>query len=483
MSDADKLVRDARQVLASVQAAADPALALARQWGLVAAAIQRGNDDGADREPGTRVHVLAIGKASAAMAAEALTRVRGMGRLKLMGGIATCPPECVPAGDAQASTGEMAASVRFLAADHPRSTARNAANAREIEAFVRSVGPEDVLLALVSGGASAHLASPAAGLSVEDLDDVYAALRRAGADIGALNAVRKHCEMLKGGRLAALCAGRVVAAVLSDVVGDRLDVIASGPTAADPTTFAEALAVLDRFGIEGEHAAMVRAMMRRGVAGEIAETPKPGDPVFTRVTNIIVGSSRGVLRAAAETAAKLKYHVVSRADVMGDASEAAREFAEQALRLRRARCGAIALVWAGETTVRVDSSRLQAGESIGRGGPSQEFALAAAAELSRAACAGGAVECAGGDLGPDIGSFALLAYSTDGVDGESDNAGVLVTHETWSKARDLGLDAERALVRHDAAGFFEACGAHVRTGPTGTNVNHVAAILMPARKM
>lgn len=475
MSDTGELVRHARQLLAAVQAAADPAAAIARQWGLISAAITPANaatNPGSDHQPtAPRVHLLAIGKASVDMAREAASRLLQMRTINFLGGIITCPPECIPTG-AHAAT--FPDTIRVLPADHPRSTARNAANTHEIEAFLRTVGEHDVLLALISGGASAHLASPAPSLTIADLDDVYTALRRAGADIGELNAVRKHCERLKGGRLAALCKGRIVAAILSDVIGDRLDVIASGPTAPDPTTFADAIAVLDRFAIKGEHAANVRSLLHRGAQGAAPETPKPGDPAFSRATNIIIGSSRGVLHAAAETAAKLGYHVVTRPDVTGDAITAAHDFINQALQLRRSRCGALALVWAGETTVQVDASMLRPGESLGRGGPSQEFALAAALALSHQNDAADAAKL--------VPHFALLAYSTDGIDGESDNAGALITNESWIKSRELRLGAQRSLARHDAAGFLEACGSHLRTGPTGTNVNHVAALLLHAKK-
>jgi hydroxypyruvate reductase len=418
----------ARRLIAAALAAADPAAALARHW-----------DPALAKNASL---LLSVGKASVPMALEALERSGKMGP-RLRQGLVTSPPE-------QASSWRARDwPIRVLACDHPFPTARNVDAAGEAANLVRSARTSDTLIVLISGGGSAHLTLPAAGLSVDDLAAVTRLLQRAGATISDLNCVRKHCEQLKGGRLAALSgAGHLVSYILSDVLGDKLDVISSGPTAPDPTTYSRALEVLARFGLR-ESVPAVTVHLQRGAAGEIDETPKPGDPAFARVTNTIIASNRIVVDAVADAARSLGFVIAGvEQAVEGEAADVGRALAAKAAALAPGSCW----VLGGETTVTV-------GERAGVGGPSQELALAAAAAL---------------DGAPGV---AMLTFSTDGRDGPTDAAGALVTGQTCTQARALGLDTAKALGDHDSHTLLDTLGALMRVPPTGTNLNHFAVLL------
>jgi glycerate 2-kinase len=386
------------------------------------------------------VSVLAIGKASLSLA-EAARAVLGD---RLAGGVATAPPELA------LSAGGVLPGWDVFAADHPLATERNVQAARAVVEFVRAVPRVGTLLVLLSGGGSAHLTLPAESLSLEDVRSVTRGLQRAGAAIDELNAVRKHCEALKGGRLAAACGtARIVTLAMSDVEGDRPDVIASGPTVGDPTTYAEAIAVLDKYGAG---AGAVREHLLAGERGEHPETIKPGDPVLARTSWHLIANNGTVLDAVAKAAAGLGLIVV-REDrfVSGAASDAGKRFGTRLAELVSQGKPAC-LIAGGEPVVNV-------GSASGAGGPSQEFALAAA--LSIAVVKG----------------VQLAALSTDGVDGPpeggNDHAGAIVDGTTVERARAVGLDAAVMLSKHDSATFFAKLGDAVRTGPTGTNLNHI----------
>lgn len=431
----------ARGVIDAVLKAADPGAALERHW--------------VDPSAGP-VMVLAFGKASVKMAGAALSHLAD----REVVGIVTAVPE-------QVGTVELDGQVAVYPVDHPLPSQRNVEAARMVASltamFAETHGDAGTLVALISGGGSAHLTLPAGRLSLEDLRTVNGALQRAGAPIQDLNAVRKHTEVLKGGRLAALAEpARVVSYIVSDVLGDRLDVIASGPLAPDPTTYANALGVLERFGV-GDAAPAVTEHLRRGGAGELPETPKPGDPVFAAVTSTIVANNEVAVGAAAKAVTGLGLQVAGvRTGVDGDASAAGEMLARRGAELAAAAVGS-AFVIGGETTVRV-------GEAGGKGGPSQEMALSAAVELERL------------DAGaPGLGlreRAVVLTFSTDGVDGPTDAAGAVVTVETSRGLRGLGIDPAAALGNHDSYTALDRVGALIRTGPTGTNVNHVAVVLV-----
>jgi len=416
--------------------------------GLVAAALRAADPGEAVRRGwpgnprlGDGCHVLAIGKGSVGMAAAAIALL-GARRGPVL---VTAVPE--HAGDA----GLLALGARVVGCDHPVPTTRNVEAAREVAAFVRAVPRGLTLLCLVSGGGSAHLTWPAEGVSLEALAACAAALQRGGATIDELNAVRKHCERLKGGRLAAMRggAGPIVCLVMSDVIGDRLDVIASGPMAGDPTTFADALGVLERHGLTGA-APLIEEHLRRGARGDVPETPKPGDAMLEACRHTIVASNQMVVEAVAAAAAEMGYRIEGvELSVVGEAAAAGRRLAMRASAVAWRACWVIG----GEPTVRV-------GSGGGAGGPSQELALAAAGVLE-------------GSTG-----VTVLALSTDGRDGPTDAAGAVVDGGTFAAARRSGVDPVAGLAGHDSHRVLEAAGCLVRTGATGTNLNHVAVLLV-----
>lgn len=369
--------------------------------------------------------------------------------IKLLGGVhagllVACPPE------QSVDLDLPSAGVSLYPCDHPYPTPRNVVAAEAIREFVTGVGPEETLIVLLSGGGSAYTSLPEDGISITELAEATRLLQLAGATIGELNTVRKHVEQLKGGRLAALCAGRVEAYILSDVMGDPLDVIASGPTAPDPSTFGQALGVLQSKGLSSRLPG-VAARLQRGARAEVPETPKPGDGCFWRVDNRVIASNRIVVEAVRDALIGRGFHLAGiEHGVEGDAAEVGRTLAS---RLADPRMPPRPWCWVcgGETTVAV-------GDATGSGGPSQELALAAAYVLA---------EHPGG---------ALLALSTDGRDGPTDAAGAIVDAYTWGAISRSGIDPALALRSHDSHGALDAAGALLRVPPTGTNLNHVAVL-------
>ena len=349
--------------------------------------------------------------------------------------------------------------IQVIEAGHPVPDAAGQRGASAIERLLAGTTEQDLVLVLVSGGASALLPLPVPGVSLSDLQATTELLLRSGATIGELNTVRKHLSRLKGGQLARLAApAPVVVLILSDVVGDPLDVIASGPTVPDPTTYAEAWDVVRRYRLETALPGSVSRRLRDGVAGQLPETPKPGDPLFAGVHNCIIGSNRLAALAAVAEARRCGYRALLLTTfVEGEAREAARVAAALA---RSARVHGdplsppACLVWGGETTVTVRGQ--------GKGGRNQELALAAALALEGV---------------PDV---LLMALATDGTDGPTDAAGAIVDGGTAARARALGLDPLAALANNDAYPLLDAVGALLRTGPTGTNVNDLLVILVAA---
>ncbi|HVP30569.1 MAG TPA: DUF4147 domain-containing protein [Myxococcota bacterium] len=346
---------------------------------------------------------------------------------------------------------------RVREASHPVPDARSAAAGCEALALAASTREDEVFVVLLSGGASALLSTPPEGVSVADLARTNAALLGSGAAIGELNAVRKHLSQISGGRLAvAAPAGRIFLLAISDVPGDALDVIGSGPCTADPSTFADALAVLRRHGLAdpGVLPARVIARLEAGVAGAGEETPKPGDRRLERVRSAVLARNADAVEAARDAARArgLEARVAVRG-LAGEARIAGERLAALGDALRPADAPRV-LVAGGETTVTL--------EGTGRGGRNQELALAAALRL------------AGRDR------VALLAAGTDGSDGPTDAAGAYVDGGTVSRGAAAGQDAEVALRRHDSHGFFAAEGGLFRTGPTHTNVMDLALLHLAA---
>ncbi len=377
-----------------------------------------------------RVFVVAAGKAAVPMTAAIID---------LLG-------DCVDAAVAVTKRGSRldleSPKLRILEAGHPTPDENSVRGALAIAGLAHRATERDLVICLISGGGSALLTLPVPGLTLSDLQALTGTLLRSGATINEMNTVRKHCSQIKGGNLARLAApATMITLILSDVVGDPLDVIGSGPTVPDPTTVADAREVLERYGIAGN---------------SLQETPKPGDPIFERVQNVVVGSNRLAAVAAVDGACRLGFNALLLSTyVEGEAREVARMAAALAKGIR-AHGDPIpppaCLVWGGETTVTMRGD--------GKGGRNQELALAAALAL---------------DGWPGV---LVMALATDGTDGPTDAAGAVITGETVSRARALGLAPQAALEANDSYAFFDALGDLIRTGPTGTNVNDLLFILV-----
>jgi len=351
--------------------------------------------------------------------------------------------------------------IDILEAGHPTPDDNGVAAARRIAALAEAATARTLVLILISGGGSALLCAPSEGVTLADKQAVTAALLACGAEIGEMNCVRKHLSALKGGGLLRrLAPARSLTLILSDVVGDRLDVIASGVTAPDPTRFADALAILDRYRLRDRVPAAVRDLLERGAAGGVAETVKPGDPVLALTTNCLIGTNLAALRAAcAEAAARGFAPVALTSTLTGEACEVAkvlfaiaRDVRDHGLLAARPAC----LVAGGETTVTLTGS--------GKGGRNQELALAFLAEMARDPRRGEGI--------------ALLSGATDGGDGPTDAAGAFAVPAILDRAEAAGLSIEAALRDHESYRFFDATGGLLRTGPTLTNVCDLQMILV-----
>ena len=402
-----------------------------------------------DRQQGGRTLVLGAGKAGGAMAqaVEALWPADA----PLSGLVVTryhhTPPH--PEGLVQR--------IEVVEAAHPVPDAAGLAAAQRILQLAQGLTENDLVLCLISGGGSALLALPCEGLSLEDKQRINRQLLQSGAHIGEMNTVRKHLSAIKGGRLAAACApARVVTLTISDVPGDDVSVIASGPTVADATTCAQALEILRRYGIEVPDA--VRAQLDSGAL----ETPKPGDPRLARCETQLIATPQQSLEAAAEAARALGLRAYVLSDeIEGESREVGKVHAALARSTALGRSSFEApcvILSGGETTVTV-RPRAE-GQTKGRGGRSGEFCLG----LAQA-------------LGGQPGVWALAA-DTDGIDGVEDNAGALVAPDTLDRAAAQNLKVSDHLARNDAYGFFQPLGDLVFTGPTHTNVNDFRAILI-----
>ncbi len=387
-------------------------------------------------DDGGRLIVVGAGKASAAMAQAVEQNWSG----RLDGLVVT-----------RYGHGAPCERISIVEAAHPVPDAAGEAAALSIFGRISGLTAADRVLALISGGGSALLAAPAAGLRLADKRAITAALLKSGAAIGDINCVRKHLSAIKGGRLAAAAwPASVLTLAISDVPGDDPAVIASGPTVADPTTAAEALAILDFYAV-----AIPPELRRRLQSGEL-ETPKPGDPRLARADYRLIASPRQMLAAAAAEAGRLGVTPLILGDAIeGEAREVGKALAGIALSCARhgwpAR-GPVVLLSGGETTVTVRGD--------GRGGRNSEFLLGLALAL------GGA---------PGI---HALAADTDGIDGSEDNAGAFVAPDTLARARAAGLDARARLAANDAWGFFAGLDDLLVSGPTRTNVNDFRAILV-----
>lgn len=344
--------------------------------------------------------------------------------------------------------------IKVIEAGHPVPDESGESAAREILRLAKSLGKDDLLLVLVSGGGSALLSLPAAGISMEELKATTRELLRCGAPIQDMNVVRKHLSLIQGGRLAAACKAQVLALVISDVTGDDPTHIASGPCSPDPSTYQDALDIFARYGVKAPSA--VTAHLERGARGEIAETPKPGSKVFVRArTRVIATAQQSLLAAAAFFQAHDIPAVVLGDSVAGEATEVAKVYAALARQIRihgNPFKVPVALISGGECTVTIRGK--------GRGGRCSEFLLSLAVELE------------------GMTDTWALAADTDGIDGSEDNAGAFLSPDALARSRALGMSAKKMLANNDGYGFYEKLGGLVVTGPTRTNVNDYRVILL-----
>jgi hydroxypyruvate reductase len=391
--------------------------------------------------PAGRIVVVGAGKAAAAMA-RALESAWEVALDRLEGTVVTRYGHALPCRR-----------IEVLEAAHPVPDAAGLAATERLLSRVAGLTSDDLVLVLLSGGGSALLAAPVAGMGLADEQVLARALLACGADIGEINCVRKHLSRVKGGRLALACSpARVITLAISDVPGDELTVIASGPTVADPTTVGDARRVLARYGITEPRAAI------EALAAPGSETPKPGDPALARTSARLVARPQQSLEAAAAVARAAGWQPLILGDSLeGEAREAARVLAGIALQVARHGqpvAGPCALISGGETTVTVRGG--------GRGGRNVEFQLALALALR------------------GMPGVHALAADTDGIDGAGPAAGALVSPDTLARAQAAGLDAQASLAANDAHRFFETLGDALACGPTHTNVNDFRVILVDA---
>ncbi len=346
--------------------------------------------------------------------------------------------------------------IRVVEAGHPIPDDRGVNAARDILALVKTAGPDDLVLALISGGGSSLLSLPAGEITMDDLQMITFNLLRSGAPIEDMNVVRKHLSAIQGGRLAAATEARVVSLIISDVTGDNPADIASGPTAADPSTYEDALAILNRYRITPPIS--VARHLSNGARGAIAETLKPGDTIFNRVDNRVVATAHKSLSMAA---AYFQQHgitpVILGDSVTGEAREVAKVYAALVRQIRQHHhpiAPPLALISGGECTVTIGK------DNKGRGGRCTEFLLSLAIDLD------------------GLSNVHALACDTDGIDGSENNAGGIMLDNTIARAKTIGLDAKAILSANGAYDFFAALDDVVVTGPTRTNVNDYRAILV-----
>ncbi len=405
-----------------------------------------------DRDPppaGRRVWLFALGKAALPMADAAVAALHASGAAPI-GGVVVVPEAAAAPHSA----------LTLAVGDHPEPGAGSFTAAAQLAVAAARVRDDDEAWVLLSGGTTSLIGAPDEGISAADLTALYALLLRSGLDIGAMNQVRKRFTRWGGGRLARALAraARVRLYVVSDVIGDDLAAIGSGPCVPDPSSAADVRRLLDAAGLLTRLPPALRQRLDMAQCGETDETPKPGDPVFDRVHIELIASNHLALEAAARRAAALGLAPEIFGDpIAGEASVAGASVAAMILRYVTSAGaqppGSHCLIWGGETTVTI------AGDA-GLGGRSQELALAAAERLS----------------GAPVG-VALLAAGTDGRDGPTDAAGAIVDGGTWNAIAAANGDPRRALARHDAYHALDAAGALLRPGMTGTNVMDVVIAL------
>jgi len=440
------LIEDLKDIFAAAVEAVDPYTAVKNSLRVEDGSLFVEKKGGGVKIPlpkDGRIVAVGAGKGTAPMA-QALEDILGE---RLSGGVI-----CVKDGHSLPLK-----KIRVHEASHPLPDERSLAAGEDILSTVSALGEGDLLISLLSGGGSALLTLPAEGVSLKELREVTEALLASGAAIDEVNALRKHLSRVKGGRLAlAASPAKVLNLALSDVIGDSLDVIASGPFTADSSTFEDAWAVVERYSLEDKIPVSVGRFLKLGLSGNEAETPKIGDRRVDSVVNCIVGSNRKSLEAAARRAIELGYEpVILTSTLSGEARDAARflaAIAKESLAYGDPAPPPVSFIAGGETTVTV--------RGPGKGGRNQEMALAFSLLIEGAE------------------GVAMLSGGTDGTDGPTDAAGGAVDGTTAARARALGLDPRAALEENDSYNLLDGAGALVKTGPTRTNVMDVQVILL-----
>lgn len=433
-----------RRIFHAALSAADPARAIRRTLSLKGPRLLAAGR-AYDLRRIRRVMVVGAGKASVPMA----RAVSGVLRGRLDSAFVVAP--------AGATVGPKS-KIQVVEAGHPVPDRRGLKAAERIVQVASSLEADDLLIVLLSGGASSLLPLPDEGLSLADKQRTTKLLLRSGATIAEVNAVRKHLSAIKGGRLAAATRARVLTLLLSDVRGDDLGVIGSGPTAPDRTTFMDAVRIVRRYRLWDKLPTPVRTHLVEGLAGLRPETPKPRSPIFRRMQHVVVGNNRLACEAAAKAARQARYEAVLIEDyVTGEAAKLGRWMGELGKNLagRKNLPGPVCVVAGGELTVTVSGA--------GQGGRAQEFALAAALAIQ------------------GVPNVWAVGVGTDGRDGPTDVAGAAVDGSTVARGKKKSLDAAKHLKRNDSYRFFTKVGGHITTGPTGTNVNDLYILLVHPR--
>ena len=436
------LKEEARQIFEAGLRAVDPIEAVKRFLILEGNTLVLGEQK-LDLEDFGGIWAIGAGKASAAMA-QAVEEVLGD---RISGGLVIVKYDHLA----------PLRKIRLLEAGHPTPDENGWRGAQELVRLVEKLGRQDLVLFLLSGGGSALLPMPVEGITLDEKMAATNLLLRSGASIQEMNTVRKHLSQVKGGKLARLAhPATLISLILSDVVGDPLDVIASGPTVGDPTTYKECQEVLDRYALQDKLPTSVKSHLGAGIEGSIPETPKPNEAIFSRTLSILVGTNMQALKAAAKQAEKLGYTCLILSSLIeGDTTEAARfhtalarEIVMSGHPVRRPAC----LISGGETTGVVRGK--------GKGGRNQHFALEAALELE------------------GLEGVCLLSGGTDGTDGPTDAAGAVVDGDTVARGLAKGLDPRAFLEENDSFHFFQHLDDLLITGPTNTNVMDLRLVLV-----
>ncbi len=437
-----QLRADARLIFAAGVAAVDPVTAVQN------AVIRRGDllsvaGESYDLCQYHNIYVIGAGKAGATMTQ----------------GLENVLQDRITAGTVTVKYDHLApvSTVTLCEAGHPIPDPAGVRGADAIMRTAQLAGENDLVFCLLSGGGSALSPAPSEGITLEEKQQFTSTLLACGASIDEINTLRKHLSRLKGGQLARLAApARLITLVLSDVVGDALDVIASGPTVPDASTFADCREIVARYGLTEQLPPSIRDHLHRGCAGQLPETPKVGEPIFARHQTVLIGSNRIALQAAAQRARQLGYTpLILSSAIQGEAREVARVHAAIAHEIRQyglPQPPPVCVLAGGETTVNLLGP--------GKGGRNQEFALAAAMDMS------------------GLDRTVILSGGTDGTDGPTDAAGAIVDGDTIGRAQALGLSPAAFIQRSDSYHFFAALDDLLITGPTGTNVMDIYLLLV-----